>query len=76
MESFAQRVDLLLSEAGGFLTELVLAPHSEDGESHRLIDEHLQSFWRGFYLIKQRHHDDVLSVAVLALAKSGAGRVA
>ena len=65
---FAARVDGLLAQVGTFLGDLVQAP---SGDGHQLLDQQLHQFWHSFYELKKRSHDDELSVAVLALAKSG-----
>jgi hypothetical protein len=60
----------LLADLGSSLITLVEgAP--DDGEAHRAIDEQLQSFWGKFYSLKKRWNKEQLSVAVLALTKSG-----
>jgi hypothetical protein len=60
----------LLADLGSSLITLVEgAP--DDGEAHRAIDEQLQSFWGRFYSLKKRWNKEQLSVAVLALTKSG-----
>ena len=68
--SFAQRVDVLLRDVGTFFGDLVEAPTSD---AHQLIDEQLQRFWQLYYELKKRREDNELTVAVLALAKSGEG---
>lgn len=67
----------LKSEAGGLLADLgsslitLVEGAPDDGEAHRAIDEQLQSFWGRFYSLKKRWNNEQLSVAVLALTKSG-----
>jgi hypothetical protein len=70
---FAQRVEELLAEAGAFLADLVAAPRGD--AANQLIDEQLHSFFQAYHRLKQRTASDELSVAVLALAKSGARRL-
>ena len=69
-------VDTLLSDVGGLLADLLDAPQGEgDGaESHsrRVLDAEMHAFWKRFYHLKERHANNQLSVAVLALTKSGA----
>ncbi len=67
--------DALLAEVGGLLADLLEAPQTEDDEGARhVIDTQLQRFWQSYYDLKRRHEENTLSVAVLALTKSGAAR--
>lgn len=61
----------VLVNVGKFLGELVEAPGGEDNDSHLVIDQQIQHFFGGYYKLKKRHEEDALSVAVLALTKSG-----
>lgn len=64
--------DALLAEVGGLLADLLEAPQTEDDEGARhVIDTQLQRFWQSYYDLKRRHEENTLSVAMLALTKSG-----
>ncbi|GLC43094.1 hypothetical protein PLESTB_000863800 [Pleodorina starrii] len=71
-------IDALLGDVGGLLADLTSQEHStgasddeENEEARRVIDVELQRFWQGYYELKRRHEENALSVAVLALTKSG-----
>lgn len=65
-------IDGLLADTGAFLADLLDGHGQEDdGEHCLLIDQQLQHFFTSFYQLKQRHDEGLLSVAVLALIKSG-----
>ncbi|KXZ53106.1 hypothetical protein GPECTOR_8g96 [Gonium pectorale] len=70
-------IDDLLHGVGDLLADLTDSGHavSEDPddneEARRLIDVELQRFWKSYYELKRRHDENTLSVAVLALTKSG-----
>ncbi len=59
----------LLADTGSLLTTLVAAP-AADGD-HQQIDIQLSRFWQLFDGLRKRHDEAQLSVAVLALTKSG-----
>lgn len=64
----------LITDLGTSLISLVEGPSdtsAECVEAHKAIDGQLQSFWGRFYQLKKRHERQQLSVAVLALTKSG-----
>ncbi|GIL46881.1 hypothetical protein Vafri_3748 [Volvox africanus] len=76
--STRKSVDSMLAEIGGLLADLTSqecpteASEDEDNvKARRVIDVELQRFWHGYYELKQRHEENALSVAVLALTKSG-----
>ena len=69
---YRQGIDTVLSDVGVLLGDLVEAPRGEANEANALIDGHLQQFFKAYYELKSRHDDAALSVAVLALTKSGA----
>ncbi|GIL70787.1 hypothetical protein Vretimale_3881 [Volvox reticuliferus] len=78
LASTRKSVDSLLAEIGGLLADLTSQERpteaSEDEENvkaRRVIDVELQRFWHGYYELKRRHDENALSVAVLALTKSG-----
>lgn len=43
----------------------------EDQAHRRILDAQLHHFWATFYKLRERHGENTLSVAVLALTKSG-----
>lgn len=62
----------LLSSVGNSLIDLCQGPPSEEhAEAYVAIDEQIQKFWNAYYGLKKRHELSQLSVAVLALTKSG-----
>lgn len=71
-------VNDVLQDMGMLLGELVDRPAGpgEDSEdtAHALIDAQLNGFFSGFRALKRRHDDQSLSLAVLALTKSGGSR--
>ncbi|KAK9830273.1 hypothetical protein WJX72_010744 [[Myrmecia] bisecta] len=57
---------------GRLLGGLVDSPAGREGSAAQvLIDQELQRFYSQYRLLQQRHRDQTLSVAVLALTKSG-----
>ncbi|GLI58627.1 hypothetical protein VaNZ11_000362 [Volvox africanus] len=78
LASTRKSVDSLLAEIGGLLADLTSqecpteALEDDDNvKARRVIDVELQRFWQSYYELKQRHEENALSVAVLALTKSG-----
>eukprot|EP00879_Flechtneria_rotunda_P004959 GHRR01005234.1.p1 GENE.GHRR01005234.1~~GHRR01005234.1.p1 ORF type:complete len:470 (+),score=121.45 GHRR01005234.1:171-1580(+) len=61
----------LLTEVGESLISLVEAPAPDQEEAHAAIDQQIQSFFQAYYELRKRHEQEHLSVAVLALTKSG-----
>lgn len=61
----------LLDSLGELLTTLLEGPSGDADDGHSLIDEHLRSFFHAYYELRTRHQQQTLSVAVLALTKSG-----
>lgn len=62
----------LLDSLGELLTTLLEGPSGDADEcGHSLIDEHLKSFFHGFYELRSREEAQSLTVALLALTKSG-----
>lgn len=62
----------VLTGVGAFLGDLCTGPaKGEHEEVHAKIDEQLQRFFTLYYDLRKRHEDACLSVAVLALTKSG-----
>ncbi len=79
LSSTRKSIDTLLGDVGGLLADLTSQEHStaasegdDNEEASRVIDVELQRFWQGYYELKRRHDENALSVAVLALTKSGA----
>lgn len=76
-------VQQLLQDLGLLLSELVERPQQQgrpgsaleadqtDEEAHLILDQQLNSFFRAFRGLRARHDDNSLSLAVLALTKSG-----
>ena len=60
-------MEAALAELGGLLTDLCAGGNEELS----VLDSHLGRYWNGFHALKTRHKDETLTVAVLALAKSG-----
>lgn len=62
----------LLGSIGESLIDLCQGPPSEEhAEAYVAIDEQIQKFFTAYYDLKKRHELSKLSVAVLALTKSG-----
>jgi hypothetical protein len=68
---YREDIDGILCDVGKLLGDLVEAPRAEVNEANALIDGHLQQFFKAYYDLKSRHDDAALSVAVMALTKSG-----
>ncbi len=69
-ESFASvsaSIDSVLVDVNELLGALVERPADDSGS----IDLHLSSFYRQFRGLRERHATQELSVAILALTKSG-----
>lgn len=62
----------LLSSVGESLGDFCQAPPSQEStEAYKLIDEQIQKYYTVYYELKDRLEHSKLSVAVLALTKSG-----
>lgn len=66
-----QGVEALLQDVGGFLGQLVQGNDAVGGTSSAAIDSEIGNNFRQYSALRARHHDASLSVAVLALTKSG-----
>lgn len=72
MEAQPDTTGQLLDSLGDLLTTLLEGPSGDADEcGHSLIDEHLKGFFHGFYQLRSREEAQTLTVAVLALTKSG-----
>ncbi len=66
------RVTDSLVAVGRFLVQLLQAPEDQHRPPQLLaLDAELQKFWTTYDTLKQRHAQQTLQVAVLALTKSG-----
>ena len=66
------RVTDSLAAVGRFLVQLLEAPQGDHRPVQLLaLDAELQKFWKTYDGLKQRHSQQSLQVAVLALTKSG-----
>ncbi|GFR43890.1 hypothetical protein Agub_g5019, partial [Astrephomene gubernaculifera] len=78
LATIRRTIDGLLADVGSLLADLTSQEHptgsaedEENEEARRPIDVALHSFWDSYYDLKRRHEENALSVAVLALTKSG-----
>ena len=70
LQSFRAGINSVLDDVGVLLGELTEGSPAHE-EAHVAIDEQLQHFFQSYYSLRQRHEQAQLSVAVLALTKSG-----
>ena len=67
----------LLTEIGLFLVDATEGERGSNGETDSkhtcVVDAQLERFWRSYGALRGRN-DEALTVAVLALTKSGEGR--
>lgn len=71
-QQLQEETSKLLGCVGGSLIDLCQGPPSEEhAAAYVAIDEQIQKFFTAYYDLRKRHELSKLSVAVLALTKSG-----